>query len=81
MQILRIIVVTIIAGWLCWFLGKTIVHGLRTGAIRHTDSTSTCRRDKNPIGFWCLVVFFSAIVIGFATEWVFIVADAVRKMK
>ncbi len=80
MQLVRIILITATAGWFCSFLGKTIINGLRTGAMRHTDASSICRRDRNPFGFWGLVVLFMAIVLFFAAAWVVIVADAVRKM-
>ena len=81
MEILRIVGATVVAGWFCWFLGKTVLDGLRTGSIRHTDTATTCRRDRNPLLFWFLVVFFSAIVLGFVNEWIFIVTDAVRRLK
>jgi len=80
-MMLRIIFVTMVAGWFCWFLGKTVIHGLRTGAIRHTDSTRTSRRDQNPLGFWSLVIFFTVIVLDFAIGWLFVVADAVKKIQ
>ena len=38
-QIIRLIMVTAVAGGLAWFLGNTVLHGITTGAIRHTDTT------------------------------------------
>lgn len=81
MQIVRIIAVSGIAGWLCWFLGKTVVDGIRTGAIHHTNSKKVCRRKKNPVGFWALVVLFVGFVTMIAWAWGFAVVDAVLKMK
>jgi hypothetical protein len=80
MQILRIIVVSAIAGWLCWWLGKTVIDGIRTGKIHHTDSTKVCCRNRNPAGFWALVALFTGFVAMFAWAWGFSVIDAVRKM-
>jgi len=50
-QIARIIIVTFVIGWLAWILGRTLVDGLRTGKIRHTDSKKRCDRKKNPLGY------------------------------
>jgi len=81
MQIIRLVVVTAVAGGLGWFLGKTVFQGITTGVIRHTDSERVCRRDHNPAGFWSLVVLFSGFVVLLGAGWVFAVLDAVRKMK
>ncbi|MDD5704344.1 MAG: hypothetical protein PHR35_00345 [Kiritimatiellae bacterium] len=80
-QIIRLIVVTAVTGGLGWFLGKTVIQGVTTGAIRHTDSTRVCRRDQNPAVFWSLVVLFSGFVVLLGAGWVFAVIDAVGKMK
>lgn len=81
MQVIRIIVVTGVAGWLCWFLGKTVVDGIKSGAIHHTDSTKVCRRKTNPAGFWALVVLFSGFVGVIAWGWAFVMVDAIRDIK
>ena len=81
MQIIRLIVVTIIAGGLIWFLGRTVVAGITSGAIRHTDSTRTCRRDKNPAGFWALVALFSGFIFAIGFVWVFAVVDVIGNMR
>ena len=80
-QIIRLIVVTVVAGGLVWFLGRTVIQGIQTGAIRHTDSIRACRRDKNPAGFWALVALFSAFTIGIGSAWAFAVVDAIRRMR
>jgi len=80
-QILRIILVSAIAGWLCWGLVKAVIDGVRTGKIHHTDSTTVCCRKKNPVGFWSLVVLFTGFVAMFAWACGFSVIDAVRQMK
>lgn len=79
-QALRIIVATVVVLGLAWLLGKTVVDGIRTGAIRHTDSTSRCQRQKNPIGFWTLVLLFSGLAVIFTGVWIWAVMDAIRKM-
>jgi hypothetical protein len=81
MQILRAIVVTVIAGWFSWFLGKTVIEGIRTGAIRHTNSTQICRRKDNPIGFWSLVILFSGFVAMFILVWSWAVVGVAKEMK
>ena len=80
-QLIRIIVATVVAAGLAWFLGKTVIDGIRTGAIRHTNSTTRCQRQKNPIGFWILVVMFSGMSVIFASVWIWAIMDAIRKMR
>jgi hypothetical protein len=80
-EMFRIILVSLVAGWLSWFLGMTVLRGIRTGAIHHTDSTKVCRREKNPVGFWSLVALFSGMVIMFISAWGFVVIDALNKLK
>lgn len=81
MELVRIIIATVVAGWFCWFLGKTVLDGLRTGSIRHTDATTSCKRDKNPLFFWFLVALFSAFALMFALGWVSVMADAVTRLQ
>jgi len=80
MEILRIVLVSVTGGWFCWFLGNTIIDGIRTGAIRHTDSTSMCRRKTNPVGFWALVVLFTAFVALVAWKCGSAVVDSVKSL-
>lgn len=74
-EIVRLVVVTAVAGWLVWFLGATVIQGIRTGAIRHTDSIRACRRGTNPVGFWALVLLFSALIVGIGSVWIVAVVD------
>jgi hypothetical protein len=80
-QIIRLVVVTAAAGWLVWFLGRTVIKGIKTGAIRHTDSTRRCQRDQNPTGFWALVLLFTVFIIGIGSGWCYAVFDAFRQMR
>lgn len=78
MQLLRLLVITLFAGWFCWNLSATVIDGLRTGVIRHTDSTSRYRRDVNPLGYWSMVVLFTMFVVVVAAAWFLVVSDVVR---
>lgn len=80
-QVIRILVATVVAGGLAWFLGNTVIEGIRTGAIRHTDSTSRCRRQQSPVKFWSLVVLFSGMVVIFTGVWLWAVVDAVKTLR
>ena len=79
-QIVRIVVATIVIGWLAWFLGWTLVDGLRTGKIRHTDSVMKCDRKKTPFGYWALVCLFSGFLGLLAWAWVMATADSWTKL-
>ena len=61
MGILRIVLFTLVAGYLCGFLVKIVRQGLRSGTIGYIDSKRRCERDKQPLGYWTRVVFFSAL--------------------
>jgi len=79
MQIIRLIVGTVVCWGLSIFLGKHIFTGLKTGAIHYKDTKSICKRDKNPIGFWSLVILFSAFIAVFLLAWVNMINDIVNK--
>jgi hypothetical protein len=79
--ILRISLATAVAGGLSWFLGKIVIDGIRTGSIRHTDSSKVCRRQEHPFGFWCLVALFTGFIVLFIADWILTVSDAIGKMK
>jgi hypothetical protein len=69
MQILRILIVSIIAGGLLWLLVGTLLQGLRTGKMRYMDSTSICDRRSNPVLFWFLALVFASLSIAIAAVW------------
>jgi hypothetical protein len=73
--LLRLLVVTAATWELFGYLAWVVVDGLRTGAIRHTDSSKRCRRADNPAGFWALVLLFSLYVAGCAACWLMAVAN------
>jgi len=69
MQVLRILIVSVIAGGLLWLLVGTLFHGLRTGKMRYMDSTSVCDRRSNPVLFWFLALVFASLSIAIAAVW------------
>ena len=75
MNALRLAAVTAICGWLVYLLGGTVVSGLRTGRIAHTDSSSFCKRRENPLGYWFLVVLFSGMALCCIYAWVQVARD------
>jgi len=81
MEIFRLVVGTAILGWLFWILGKTVIQGIMTGSIRHTDASRLCRRKNNPVGFWALVILFTGFILGIGSSWVFMVVDIISDMK
>ena len=80
-QIIRLVLVTAIAAWLTWWLGKNIIEGIKNGAIRHTDSIKLCKRETNPLGFWGLIILFSGFVITIIRVWAMALADTINNMK
>lgn len=69
MNILRMVVVTAICGWILYHVGRAVISGLRAGRIPHTDSVSFCRRGENPFGYWALVVLLSGIALCSIYAW------------
>jgi len=67
MEILRILIMLIFTLFVSIPLGKNIIIALKTGTIRHTDTTSKCSKDKNPVKFWSLVI----LNFGFMTIMIF----------
>jgi hypothetical protein len=66
---LRLLVVTVVMGALAALLVATIVSGLRSGKVAHTDSASFCDRRKNPIGYWALLALFSGFAYLALSAW------------
>jgi hypothetical protein len=64
MSIIRLIVACVVCGGLAFYLGHVIIYGLKTGQVRHTDSSGACRKSHNPVGYWLLILLFSLIAIG-----------------
>jgi len=58
MEILRILIILILTLLVSIPLGKNILTALKTGTIRHTDTTSKYSKDENPVKFWSLVILF-----------------------
>ncbi len=66
----RIILVSLVCGALLWLLGRTLVFGLRSGRMPHSDSTSTADRRTSPALFWFLTLVFAAMFVLIAAVWV-----------
>ncbi|MHB1156491.1 MAG: hypothetical protein ACYC26_06595 [Phycisphaerales bacterium] len=73
MWVVRIILFTLIAGYLCGFLIKIVTRGLRSGAIGYIDSMRKYERAEHPLGYWALVIFFSVLAAVIAATWVWAV--------
>ncbi len=72
---LRIAVATLVCWGLALFLGYVVAMGLRTGKIRHSDSSSFVARAKNPAAFWALVVLFLSFVAVSLGVWLHVIAE------
>jgi len=79
MTILRIIIGTIVCWYFVIFLGKNIYLGLKFGKINYKDSTSVCVKNKNPLGFWSLIVLFLGFISMFFVVWILMIADIINK--
>ena len=68
MEILRILIMLILTLFVSIPMGKNVITALKTGTIQHTDTTSKCSKDKNPIKFWSLVIlnfgFMATMIFG-----------------
>jgi hypothetical protein len=71
---IRIAIATLVCWGLALFLGYVVAMGLRTGKIRHSDSSSFIVRAKNPAAFWALVVIFLTLVALCLAVWLRVVA-------
>ncbi len=69
MEWFRLIAVTAICGGLSIFLVRVVFSGLRSGRIAHTDSSSFCKKQENPLGYWTLVILFTATIFGCLFIW------------
>jgi lipid-A-disaccharide synthase-like uncharacterized protein len=69
MQVLRILLVTAIAGGLLWLLIGTLLQGFRTGKMHYMDSESVCDQRSNPVLFWFLTLVFASLSVMIATVW------------
>lgn len=79
MTIIRFIIGTIVCWYFVIFLGNNVYRGLKTGKINYKDSTSVCVKNKNPLGFWSLVVLFLGFVLMFFIAWLFMITDIINK--
>lgn len=74
----RLIIISVICGWLIIFLGRVVFNGFRSGRIAHTDSSSFCKKQENPLRYWALVVLFSIIIFGCIFAWGQVAHEIIR---
>jgi hypothetical protein len=55
-------IVSLVCGWFVYFLGRILISALRSGVIRHTDSSKSLVRSKNPVGYWFLIGLFALFI-------------------
>jgi hypothetical protein len=75
MPLLRLVLVTVVTWGLSFWLLRTVVLGLRVGAISHSDTTARMVRSERPVRFWLLVAGFSAGALLCAAVWVSVLVD------
>jgi len=76
----RIIVTSLVCGALLWLLGRTLVLGLRSGRMPHSDSTSTADRRASPALFWFLTLVFTAFFVLIGAVWIQTIVRALAAM-
>ena len=76
----RIIVTSLVCGALLWLLGRTLVLGLRSGRMPHSDSTSTADRRTSPALFWFLTLVFTAFFVLIGAVWIQTIVRALAAM-
>lgn len=69
MAILRIVLVSIICWGMVFYLGREVLAGWKRGMVRHTDSVQVYARQKQPLKYWLIMLFFSAIVLLSIVVW------------
>lgn len=69
MTFLALAVASVVCLALLWRLGRTLVVGLRSGRMPHTDSARTTDRRTSPIFFWFLTLVFAALFVIIAAVW------------
>ena len=75
-----VVIASIVCGPLLWLIGRTLVLGLRSGRMPHSDSTSTADRHSAPALFWFLTLVFIAFFVLIATVWIETIARALAAM-
>jgi hypothetical protein len=76
----RIIVSSLVCPALLWLLGRTLVLGLRSGHMPHSDATSTADRRASPALFWFLTLVFVAFFVLIAVVWIETIVRALAAM-
>jgi len=67
---LPLVVASVVCGGLLWLLGRTLLRGLRTGRMPHSDTTQFADRHTSPVSFWFLTLVFSGMFVVIAAVWI-----------
>ena len=62
MKRIGLVLASIFYGALILYLAREMLNALRTGKIRHTDTTSVYSRRRNPGKFWAMWLLFGFFV-------------------
>jgi hypothetical protein len=75
-----VVIASIVCGALLWLIGRTLVLGLRSGRMPHSDSTSTADRRTSPALFWFLTLVFIAFFVLIGAVWIQTIVHALAAM-
>ncbi len=67
---LPLVVTSVVCGGLLWLLGRTLLLGLRTGRMPHSDTTQFADRRTSPLFYWFVTLVFVALFVVIAAVWV-----------
>jgi len=66
---LPLVVTSVVCGGLLWLLGRTLLLGLRTGRMPHSDTTQIADRRTSPLFYWFVTLVFASLFVAIATVW------------
>ena len=69
MMWLPLVVASAVCGGLLWLLGRTLLLGLRTGRMPHSDTTQFADRRTAPLFYWFVTLVFALLFVAIAAVW------------
>ena len=66
---LPLVVTSVVCGGLLWLPGRTLLLGLRTGRMHHSDTTQIADRRTSPLAYWFVTVVFVSLFVVIAAVW------------
>lgn len=66
---LPLVVASVVCGRLLWLLGRTLLRGLRTGRMPHSDTTQIADRRTSPLVYWFVTLVFASLSVVIAAVW------------